>query len=155
MNSSLHERTFACPGEEIHFECATSGSQTLTWTSEIYLGPDSALHFTYDSPVNVSKAISGTMHYGMLMDKSMKTGRISLTAALHIVVLESIRDRSHSITCLNADVGTSTTIAFHLAGMHMYCLHNCTHSNTYVHKGMCTCIYASLKTLRALSKLLW
>ena len=123
MNSSLYEQTFACPDEEIHFECATTGSQTLAWMSEVYLGPDSTVRFTYDSPINVPKAVSNSgSHYAMLMNKSMETGRISLTAMFHIVVSESIRDRSHSVTCLNADAGTSTTIDFHLAGIYAYIL---------------------------------
>ena len=111
---------FTCPGERVHFECAVIHSEILGWMSSVYIDKDAPIHFSYNSSLNAPQKISEDNH-AMLTSKSMETGIIDLTAVLSITVRESIvRDRSHSIICLSDDVGTLTTISFHLAGMYVY-----------------------------------
>lgn len=116
VNSTYYHGEDPCPGDEIQFECSIIDSQNLTWKSEDYITSDTPLSFLSTSPTNVTEVRSGT--YAMLMNKSIDNGRIRLTSTLTITVSESIRESmSHSVTCLNVDVGTNTTVYFQLAGM--------------------------------------
>ena len=136
LSSSLSEGMFVCPGDKIQFQCATTDSQTLGWLSDVYFGSDAALHFSYDSPLDFSQEVSG-IHHAILTSKSMENGRIDLTAMLSITVLDS-RESSHSIICLNGDVGTHSTIYFHLAGLHNKL--NVVHIQLHICLSVCVCV---------------
>ena len=112
---TLREEMFACPGDIVQFECVTIDSQSLAWMSETYIGPGATVLFSYGSPINVPEKSSG-INFAMLMNTSRETGRIQLTSMLSITVLENIKDQLHSVTCLNVDIQTTTTISFQLAG---------------------------------------
>ena len=117
-----------CPGDKIQFECATTDSQTLVWMSDVYFGSNTALRFSYNSPLYFTQNISA-FYYAMLTNKSIETGKINLTSTLSITVLESTKNISHTIVCLNDDINTRTTISFHLAGMYntLYYVHMLIH----------------------------
>ena len=135
---------FVCPGDKIQFECATTDSQILVWMSDLYFGSDAALHFSYDSSLNFTQEVSGK-HHAVLTSKSMENGRVNLTAMLNITVLDN-RESSHSVICLNGDVGTSTTFSFRLAGMCVVCitiLKLCMHIHVHILHiclSMCVCM---------------
>ena len=116
---SLREEIFACPGDIVQFECVTIDSQSLAWMSEYYIGPRATVPFSYGSPINIREESPG-INFAMLMNTSRETGRIQLTSMLSITVLESIKDQSHSVTCLNVDIQTTTTVSFQLAGRYLY-----------------------------------
>ena len=53
LNSTLHEGTYACQGEEVVFTCTVSDSTlsvlVIGWSSDEYIGPGALLQFTTDN----------------------------------------------------------------------------------------------------------
>ena len=111
---------YACPGEEILFECVTIGSQILAWMSEDYIGQGTALNLTHISRTGAPAEALHSETSAMLMDVSIDKGSSKLTAMLKITVLESIKEKTHSVACLNIDVGTNTTVSFGVDGMYFH-----------------------------------
>ena len=70
-----------------------------------------------------SSPIGTPLHYSrntdtyVVMDRAeqVKEG-LQLTSVLTIVILPSLREQNHTVTCLNRDLGTQQSVTFQIAG---------------------------------------
>ena len=109
LTSSVEQ---VCPGNTIHFTCTTTGSSTLAWSSEDYIGLGSQLQFR---SIDDNGAIENSTSYPETTATltAIDTGMpIILTSTLHIIP----RSTPYiSVSCINAGGGTST-LTIPLAG---------------------------------------
>ena len=103
----------ACPGNMILFTCTTTGSSTLAWSSEDYIGPDRQLQFrSIDDNGTVENSAFNPETIATLTAVNNTDGPI-LTSILRIIARSTTPNIS--ISCINAGGGTST-LTISLAG---------------------------------------
>ena len=75
------------------------------------------MEITSSTPIGTPLRISGnTDTYAMLESLESVKGGLQLTSLLNIVISPSLRERNHTITCLNIDLGTQQNTTFQMAG---------------------------------------
>lgn len=116
FNSTLHEGVSACPGDRHQFKCTVSYSHTIEWTSEEYIGD--GMQITSSTSVGVPLEASRDMDTYAVLDSrvELENGWLQLTTSLNIIISSSLRERNHTVTCLNIDLGTQQSITFQMAG---------------------------------------
>ena len=126
LNSTLRPGLYACPGDILDFVCKTRDSPILTWSSDEYIGVDGeSIEFLNIEPSGTVKLGSNQRSVAMLNNASTESGISIMLSTLKIVVLPSLNQRSHSITCTNVGIGTKNITAFQLAGMFTNCEYVC------------------------------
>ena len=116
FNSTLREGVSACPGDRHQFKCIVSYSHTTEWTSEEYIG--GGMQITSSMPIGMPLQASGDMDTYAVLDsrEELENGGLQLTTSLNIMISSSLRERNHTVTCLNIDLGTQQSITFQMAG---------------------------------------
>ena len=108
LTSSLEQ---ACPGNMILFTCTTTGSSTLTWSSEDYIGSGRQLQFrSIDDNGTVENSTFNTETIATLT--AVNTNGPVLMSILHIIPRST---PNISISCTNAG-GETSTLTIPLAG---------------------------------------
>ena len=114
VNCTLRQNLYACPGDTLYITCVTKDTHSLSWISEDYIGV---------AQLNISshyhhKAYnySDSRVVAMLTNTYTVNETLMLTSVLVVTVLPSIMDHMHTITCLNVDIGTTSSIPFEMAG---------------------------------------
>ena len=103
----------ACPGSTILFACTTTGSSTLAWSSEDYIGSDRQLQFrSIDDNGTVENSAFNPETIATLTAVNNTDGPI-LMSILRIIARSTTPNIS--ISCITADGGTST-LTISLAG---------------------------------------
>ena len=106
----------ACPGDRHVFRCVASHSHNVEWISEEYI--DGRLQVASNSPMSTPMQDSGNRETYVVLESVMDVnGRHQLTSSLNITVTPNSTDRNHTITCVNADLGTQQSMTFQVAGM--------------------------------------
>ena len=54
--------------------------------------------------------------YAVMDGAEQVNGGLQLTSTLTIIILPSLREQNHTVTCLNKDVGTQQSVTFQIAG---------------------------------------
>ena len=115
VNCTLRQNFYACPGDTLYITCATKDTHSLSWISEDYIGNahlNISSHYHHrDLNYSDSRVVA------MLSNMSTANDTLLLTSTLIITVLPSVLNHMHSITCLNVDIGTRSSVLFEMAGM--------------------------------------
>ena len=93
-----------CPGGTVVFTCTTTGSSTLVWQSEEYIGSGSQLEFRSIDPIGTLR--NSTSHPDTVANLTAN-GPLILTSVLRIV--SSSTTPNVSASCINAGGETSTS----------------------------------------------
>ena len=57
-----------------------------------------------------------TETYAVLERAEQVNGGLQLTSMLTVVILPSLREQNHTVTCLNRDLGTQQSMTFQISG---------------------------------------
>ena len=106
----------ACPGDRHQFVCTALYSHSIVWRSDEYIG-DHIIEISSSSPIGTPLHDSGnTSTYTVLDGAEQVNGGLQLTSMLTVVILPSLREQNHTVTCLNRDLGTQQSVTFQIAG---------------------------------------
>ena len=108
----------ACPGDVLSFTCVTRDSPILTWSSDQYIGVggEQLEILSIDSPGTTFVSMVDPSTVAVLTNTTDHNGTSIIMSQLSIIVLPSIVQEYHSITCSNVGIGTETSITLQLAG---------------------------------------
>ena len=109
-----------CPDEPLSFTCLAIDSVNVAWQSDEYIGTNGEeIHFSiHEHPGTVKRSIQNPNTVAMLLNSSFEGGLPVLQCQLNITVSPTIlQENRHSITCLNAGLGTSEIFSFQNKGM--------------------------------------
>ena len=114
LNSTL-QGVSACPGERHQFVC-TLYSHSIVWRSDEYIGDhmmEISSSLQIGTPLHDSRNIET---YAVLERAEQVNGGLQLTSMLTVVILPSLREQNHTVTCLNRDLGTQQSMTFQISG---------------------------------------
>jgi hypothetical protein len=94
------------------FTCTTTGSSTLAWQSDEYIGPGS--QFEFRSIDSVGASHSNFDAVATLTAKNTANGMLILTSTLRVVSRPT--NPNVSVTCRNVGLGQINTSTIPLAG---------------------------------------
>ena len=104
-----------CLGDTIVFTCTTSGSSTLTWRSEEYIGSGSQqLQLRSIDPIGTTQRSTSNPDTVAILTAINTNGPTILMSTLHIKTRSTTSNVS--VSCISAD-GRITTLMIPLAGM--------------------------------------
>ena len=108
-----------CPGKSVIFTCITTGSSTLAWESDEYIGAGS--QFEFRSIDNIGDIESNSDAVATLTASDTTDGVLVLTSTLRVVSRPNTQNVS--VSCRNVGLGRTNTSTIPLAGNNI--------SNTY------------------------
>ncbi len=102
-----------CPGKSVTFTCTTTGSSTLAWQSDEYIGAGS--QFEFRSIDNVGASHSNVDAVATLTATNTTNGMLILTSTLRVITRTT--SSNISVSCRNVGLGQINTSTIPLAGM--------------------------------------
>ena len=125
ISSYLSNGTYVYINEPVTVTCQTRDSQAHAWQSTELFGKGSNIAFTSDQTAGSVHHIGRDIEV-ILVSVDTISGELIIRSQIQFTVNSSYNDLI-TITCLNIDFGTSSSITFHITGKHDYCYKN--HSN--------------------------
>ena len=117
LNSTLQGAVSACPGDRHQLVCRALYAHNIVWISHDYIGRYD-MEISVSSPIGRPLRVSGNTDTYAVMDRAEKVnGSFQLTSTLAIVIVPSLGEQNHTVTCLNRDLGTQQSVTFHIAGI--------------------------------------
>ena len=119
VDCTLSQDRVACPDEQLSFHCEAIDTEIVAWKSDEYVGTNGEeIQFSIlEHPGTIKRSTHNPNAIAMLLSSSYMRGIPIMQCQLNITVSATILQYGHSISCLNAAVGTSDLYSFQKAGM--------------------------------------
>ena len=115
LTSSVEQ---VCPGKSVTFTCTTTGSSTLAWESDEYIGAGSQFEFRLIDSIGDSQSNSDAV--ATLVATNSTDGVLILTSTLRVISRPN--PPNISVSCRNVGLGQINTSMVPLAGNYKYIL---------------------------------
>ena len=115
LNGAISDGDIVCPGQTITFICETTGSGTIAWSSDDYIGLGSQLQFAAFNSLDENRTSAISSNTIATFISNTNTGGIPvLVSQLNITVSSAYPNPS--ITCIHVSNNVRDTINFQSLG---------------------------------------
>ena len=114
LSGTISDGEAVCPGNTITFTCETTGSGTLAWASDEYIGQGTQFEFSAIDNLDVTHESTISNTIATFISKMSVGGIPVLVSRLRVTVLDTVQNPS--IACIHVTDDTRNVTRFQLHG---------------------------------------